>query len=266
MRIAGLRVPALAGLALTVVAVLVGAIVSIASAELTSSGNLFITFNGGIKPAALPRDEAAPITVWMDGRVRILSGEQPPSATTMTVKLNRNGRLDTRGLPTCTIGELQARSSQEAMEACGDALVGNGTYRARLDFSNEGPTPSHGKILAFNGRKSAVLAQVHSSAPAISTDIIVFDITHPSSGPFGTVLTGTVPPGLSRWGYLKHVSLNLHREYAYRGQKHSYLSAPCPAPAGVRKAAFPFVFASIAFDDGRVLSSTLTRTCTVRGG
>lgn len=252
-----------------VAALLVACVAAAAAhAELTAKGNLFITFNGGIEPTALPRGEAAPISVWMDGRVRILSGEAPPSVKVITLKLNRNGHLDTQGLPTCPVNELEARTSGEALQACGDALVGNGTYRARLDFAHEGPTPSHGRILAFNGRlhgKSAIFAQVHSSSPATSTNVIVFQISHPSSGPFGTVLEGDVPAGLSRWGYLKHITLRLHRVYRYHGKVHSYLSAPCPAPNGLKQASFPFLFASMAFDDGRVLSSTLTRTCRVKG-
>jgi hypothetical protein len=44
------------------------------------------------------------------------------------------------------------------------------------------------------------------------------------------------------------------------------MSAPCRAPRGVKEAAFKFAFASMLFDDGRTLSSTLTRTCRVRGG
>jgi hypothetical protein len=124
----------------------------------------------------------------------------------------------------------------------------------------------HGRILAFNSKshgEATILAQVHSSRPTSSTNIIVLHIDHPS-GKYGTVLTGTVPPGLSRWGYLKKFSLQLHRVYSYRHSLHSYLSAPCPAPPDLRQVSFPFVFASMSFDDGRVLSSTLTRTCKVR--
>ena len=51
----------------------------------------------------------------------------------------------------------------------------------------------------------------------------------------------------------------------YRGQRRSYLSATCDAPAGFPGATFPFAHASMTFADGRTLSSTLTRSCKVRG-
>jgi hypothetical protein len=232
-----------------------------------SSGNLIVTYKGGVTPATLPRQELAPVTVSIGANVRIISGEQPPSVRRITLALNRNGRLDSEGLPTCRIGQLETATGAQALRACGDALVGRGSYRARYNFAEQDATPVHGRILAFNSKShgaETILAQVHSARPTSSTNIIVLRIRHPS-GKYGTVLSGTVPPGLSRWGYLKKFSLRLHRVYSYRHSLHSYLSAPCPAPPDLRQVAFPFVFASMSFADGRVLSSTLTRTCKVRG-
>jgi hypothetical protein len=242
-------------------------IAAVARAELTVSGNMFINFDGGITPDALPRHERAPISVWMVGKVRTLKGNELPSLQQITLSLNRNGRLETRGLPICRIGQVEAASSEQAMKACGDALVGTGQYRARLKYRDQAPTPSFGRILAFNARlhgKEAILGQVYASSPARSTDVIVFRISR-TSGRFGTVLRGEVPPGLSRWGYLKRISLRLHREYTFKGRRMSYLSAPCAAPGELRQASFPFVYAAMAFDDGRELSATLTRTCRVKG-
>ena len=89
-----------------------------AKAELTSNGNLFVNFSGGIEPVALPRHELAPITVWMDGKVRTLKGADPPSLSSITLALNRNGHLETRGLPRCKKGELIAASRKQAFEEC----------------------------------------------------------------------------------------------------------------------------------------------------
>ncbi len=240
---------------------------ALARAELSSSGNLFITFNGGILPKALPRDSRAPISVWMAGKVRTLSGEKPPSLRTVTIALNRNGRLETQGLPICRRSQIEAATSAQAMRACGDALVGTGRYRARTTFPGQPPTPSIGKILAFNskvGGREAILGQVFTTQPAQSTSVIDFAIKR-GPGEFGTVLDGSVPGSLSRFSYLKRISLKLHRSYAYHGRSHSYLSAPCSAPRGLQRASFPFVRASMSFADGRSLSATLTRTCAVRG-
>jgi hypothetical protein len=248
------------------VATVFGAAASLVRAELTASGNLFITFDGGILPEALPRDSRAPITVFISGQVRTLSGETPPSLREITLGLNRDGHLETRGLPLCQKGQIDLASSTEALKACGDALVGTGKYRARTKFPEQVQSPSHGRILAFNARiggKPVILGHVYGNQPTPSTGIVIFDITHPS-GTFGTVLTGTMPESLTRWGYLKRISLSFHRTYTYKGERLSYLSAPCPAPADVDRAAVQFADASMLFDDGRMLSSKLTRTCRVK--
>jgi hypothetical protein len=247
---------------------LLGASASIVRAELTASGNLFITFDGGISPTALPRQERGPITVFMSGTVRTLSGEHPPALKQITISLNRDGHLETHGLPTCKLRVLELSSTEEALKACRSALVGRGAYRARTTFPEQARSPSHGRILAFNGRvggKSVILAHVHGDQPTWSTNIIIFHIRH-TSGTYGTELKGEFPAGLTRWGYLKRISLSLHRIYQYRGRTYSYLSAPCRAPQGLREASFPFVYTSMTFADGRVLSANLTRTCQVKGG
>jgi hypothetical protein len=109
-----------------------------------------------------------------------------------------------------------------------------------------------------------ILGHVYGDDPAPTTGIIVFDIHH-TGGTFGTVLTGTMPEALTRWGYLKRISLRLHRNYTYRGRPRSYLSAPCRAPRGLSQASFKFAYTSMTFDDGRTLSAKLTRTCRVKG-
>jgi hypothetical protein len=252
---------------LAVTAALLAVTASVVRAELSSSGNLFVTFDGGILPNALPRDERAPITVWISGTVRTLSGE-PPSLREITIGLNRDGHLDSTGLPTCPKGKIDLASSEEALSRCRDALVGNGTYRARTTFPEQAQSPTYGRILAFNavvGGDPVILGHVYGQNPVPGTGIIIFHIEHPRRGAFGTVLKGSLPASLTRWGYLKRIRLSLHRNYVQRGRTHSYLSAPCRAPQGLNQASFRFAYASLLFDDGRELSAKLTRTCRVKG-
>ena len=247
---------------------LLAATASVVRGELSASGNLFVTFDGGITPTALPRDERAPIGVWISGTVRTLSGE-PPSLREITIGLNRDGHLDSTGLPRCPKGRIDLASSQEALSRCRDALVGNGTYRARTTFPEQSQSPTHGRILAFNstvGGRPVILGHVYGHNPVPSTGVVIFQIEHPRQGAFGTVLKGSLPAVLTRWGYLKRIRLSLHRNYVYGGRPRTYLSAPCRAPRGLGRASFRFAFASLLFDDGRELSAKLTRTCRVREG
>jgi hypothetical protein len=241
---------------------------SLAQAELTARGDLFVRFSGGIAPNALPRDSRAPISVTIAGAVKTLSGERPPALRRIAIAINQGGRLDARGLPVCHRAQIEPSTTGEALDRCGPALVGGGAYAADVAFPEQSAFPSNGRILAFNsivdGRR-AILAHVYDDEPLPITRIVVFHIRE-SGGTYGTVLTGSLPAGQNRWGYLKRISLNLHREFVYRGQRRSYLSAACDAPAGFPGAVFPFARASMSFADGRTLSSILTRSCKVRGG
>jgi hypothetical protein len=248
-------------------AILFATAASLAHAELTQRGDLFVSFSGGIAPTALPRHSRAPISVRVSGVVRTLSGERPPALRQIKIAINRDGHLDTRGLPVCRMRQIEASSNEQALLTCGSALVGGGSYLAKTAFPEQLAFPSDGRILAFNsvvGGRQAILAHIYGTDPVPIVRIIVFYIQH-VHGAYGTLLTGALPETINHYGYVKRLSLNLHRDYAYRGQRHSYISAACAAPPGFPRAIFPFAHASMSFADGRTLASTLTRSCKVKG-
>jgi len=113
-----------AALAVAIMVFAAGA--TIARAELSAHGDLFVTFKGGIFPKVLPRKERAPITVEFGGTVRTLTGERPPALRGIVLSLNRGGHIDTHGLPVCHRGRIEPASTRQAMRACGSALVGDG--------------------------------------------------------------------------------------------------------------------------------------------
>jgi|SRR5215203_3986558 len=250
--------------AIAVISLFAGA--AAAGAELTERGDLFVKFDGGIAPQALPRASRAPIAIRVAGTVRTLSGERPPALRQITIAVNRGGSLDASGLPTCRKSQIEARSTEQAMQVCGSALVGTGHYEAAIAFPEQIAFPLQGPILAFNAvvdGKEAILAHVYGTDPFPATRIITFRIRR-SRGTFGTVLVGALPPSLNRYGYLKEIDLRLHRTFTYRGRARSYLGAQCAAPSGFQIGVFAFARVSMAFEDGRKLSSTLIRSCRVR--
>ncbi|HEU5104555.1 MAG TPA: hypothetical protein VFU11_01810 [Solirubrobacterales bacterium] len=239
---------------------------AMANAELVERGDLFVKFNGGIDPTALPRHEHAPITVRVDGTVKTLSGDTPPALRFISIAINRGGRIETKGLPRCRRSQIEASTSKRALAACGGALVGSGRYKAGVSFPEQTTFPLQGRILAFNAivdGKRAILAHIYGNKPYPNSRIFVFHIRQ-SGGTYGNVLTAALPKALNRNGYLKRIVLNLRRDYVYGGKKRSYLTAACGAPSGSRIGVFPFVRVGMTFADGRKLASTLIRTCQVR--
>jgi hypothetical protein len=60
--------------------------------------------------------------------------------------------------------------------------------------------------------------------------------------------------------------MTLDRQYRYRGEGRSYVSAACSAPAGFPGAVFPLAKASYGFANGQTLRTTVVRSCRVGGG
>jgi hypothetical protein len=226
-----------------------------ASANLVQRGNLFVTFDGGISPNSLPRRALAPISVGIEGKIHGLSGASPPALRRIEIKLNRSGHLDTRGLPVCSPAQVEATSTQVALAVCGPALVGEGSYAAASSFPEQSPFPSSGHILAFNTRSDghpAILAHIFGTRPFAITRLVTFHLRHLAHGAYGTVLVSQLPVSLNPNGYIKRISLSLHRTYTVGGVRHSFTGA-----------LFPFARATLGFADGRTLSSALTRSCEV---
>lgn len=260
------RAGQVAALATASVAVLLAVAIS-ASAEIVQKGNLQVSFNGGIAPAKLPRSEPTAVTVQTAGKIKTTDRSTPPKLERIVLAINANGKIQTKGLATCSAAKLESISAAGARKVCGEALIGHGNVTSRVSLPGQGAFASNGDLLAFNGKvngKPAILAQVASGAPLPLTYVIVFEVKK-TAGTFGTELIGTLPQIASEYGYISAFDLSLGRQYTYKGEKLSYASASCPAPKGFPGATFPFAKAAYEFAGGLTVSSTLVRECRVRG-
>jgi hypothetical protein len=239
----------------------------IAFAEVVQEGTLRVSFEGRVAPRELPRVGKAPVAVTLSGDIKTTDGQPPPQLRTITVELNRNGRLDYRGLPRCNFHQIQPASTAEAKAACRKSLVGKGSFRASVALPDQSPFPSNGKILAFNGNlhgKPVIYAHIYGTEPLPTSFVLPFRIKKSTRASYATTLVADLPRVAAEWGYVRGVRLTLQRNFSYRGERHSYLSAGCPAPSGFSGATFPLARVLFAFEGGSTLSSTLVRSCGVR--
>lgn len=246
-------------------AALVGA--AIAVGQPVQKGNLRIGFDATFSPHALPRDRPAPVHVTFSGSVATSDGSRPPQLRRISIALNRYGKLTTRGLPTCKPDTLESTSSATALARCRSAIVGRGRFGANLAFPGQPDLPVEGKVLAFNstiGHRPAIVVHVAARSPVQATVVLVFHVSHPRDGKFGTVATTAIPKIASDIGYVTDLSLSFGRNYRFRGERLSYLSASCAAPSGFRIALFSFAKGSFLFAGGKQLTSTVVRDCAVR--
>lgn len=236
--------------------------------EVTQAGDVIISFKGGVYPKALPRDTPAPVSIRISGVIKSAKSDaELPQLQGMSVALNSSGgQIFDRGLGACSMDQLRARSGQSARQACGDALVGEGSAVVELVLPDQTPYSLNAKINYFNGVRMRgqrqLLAQVYIRTPPISY-VVPFEINK-QAGRFGTVLSVKLPKQVGGFAHVRQFQMTLKRTFFYRGRKRSYLSASCAAPAGFPGAVYPLAKLTYDFDNGRSVTSTIIRSCSVQ--
>jgi len=243
------------------------AIASTAMAAVVQTEGLRITVLGQVLPFRLPRDQVAPVAVFISGSVKAVDGSVPPQLKKMVIRINRHGQLQPHGIPTCTIKQIQPGTTERALANCGDALVGSGRFWASVVLPEQRAYATRGRLLVFNGKRhgSPVLfAHIFTTQPFNTSFVITFTIER-TGGPFATRLTADFPRALGSWGFVDRIKLTLRRKFTYRGKQHSYFNASCPAPAGARLTSFVLAKASFFFADREPISIDVPKVCQVKG-
>ena len=239
--------------------------VAASQAEVVSNGNILVKFDADFDPHSLPREKPAPVQIKISGSIKTIDGSHPPPLRWLEVELNRNGKLTTAGLPVCSAQNLQSTTTEQALDRCGSALVGRGTFRAVVALG--GDVPTSGKILAFNSRlsgKPALLLHFFAGVPARFTLIVPLKIIHKGKGEFGTLFRTRVPKLAGDLGSITDIDLTIGRRYSFRGKQRSYVSAACRAPADFNIVPFSFARARFRFAAHRTVRSELAKSCRVR--
>ncbi len=190
-----------------------------------------------------------------------------PQLRRIRIEINRRGHLVRRGLAVCPFGSIEPATTREALQHCGAAQVGVGSFSADVKLPAQSPFPTEGRLTAFNGRfegKPAILAHIFGTDPAPTSYVLPFRIRR-SQGTFGTVLEASLSQSTGDWGYVTGISMTLRRRFSFRGRSRSFLIAGCPAPARFSEVRFPLVRTGFAFAGGLSLTTTVSRGCEVRG-
>jgi hypothetical protein len=236
------------------------------ASEVVQRGRLRVAFKAAFTPHALPRKGSAPVRLSVGAQISSADGGEAPQLRRIAIAINREGRFDPTGLPVCHIAEIEPATTENALAACRGSLVGRGTFSAKVGLSRQSPFPSQGTIYAFNGRlhgRPAILAHVYGTEPVPTSYTLPFEVGK-TGGTFGLVLRASLPGVTGNAAHITGISLDLGRNFTYRGKRHSYLSAGCPAPKGFPGALFPLARAKLDFAGGKNISTTLTRSCKAR--
>jgi len=243
---------------------------SAANSVVTQEDNLRVSVEGKLSPKKLPRKGSAPISVSIGWDIATIDESPPPDLKKLRIEINKNGRFETEGLPTCPYAKIQPATTKRALSNCRSALVGRGDFSANIALTGqEGESyTANGQLLVFNGEekgKPVLFGQIYSASPFATSFVIVFKVSKIKKGDFGTALTAVLPASLRSWGDLTGIQMSLSRRYSFKGEKRSYVSAGCPAPKGFNLASFKLARTSFSFAGGAELSTTATGDCRAKG-
>lgn len=237
-------------------------------AEITQKGNVRVAIEGKLAPSTLPRSGAAPVAVSVAGKITTADESSPPQLHKLTIEINRHGRIDAHGLPTCRLSRIRTASNGHALAACRSSLVGEGKFFGTITLPGSAPYPIEGKLLLFNGTEGGhqvIYGHIFSPHPFATSFVITFAVSAQRRGEYGTTLTANLTKALGTQRNLTGLEMTLKRSFSFKGRRHSYISAGCPAPKGVPILSFPLARTSFAFAGNIQITETLNKTCKPRG-
>ncbi len=195
------------------------------------AGNLVFQGEAAFRPTALPKNKTAPINFHGTASVATADGSHVPPAQTVHLQIDKHFRIESTGLPSCTVGKIQATTPSQARKACAPALIGKGSATAQVEFPESAPFSAKGPILGFNGPTVGgypeMLYYVYVSVPAPTALVVVAKLSK-DTGQFGYRIAVTVPEVAGGSGSLTSFDLTIDRRWTDNGRRHSYLNAECP--------------------------------------
>jgi hypothetical protein len=246
------------GKSLGVVVVLIAAMLVVAGIAVAAPwkkvivGDLEVQYNGGFTPKVISKKKPTPITFNVAAKVASLNPDDkhPPALREFLIEGDKHGTIDVKGIPACTSGQLQSRTSKAAREVCGPALIGSGKTDVEVQFPEQPPILAHSELLAFNGgvKGGVTTLFVHAflTAPVVAAVVTTVKIKKIHKGRFGLESIADVPKIAGGSGSVVFFTLTL---------KKGIISATCPD--GHLNARGTAVFA-----DGAKANGTVVRPCT----
>ncbi len=232
-----------------------------ADAALVRVGDLVVHADGGFTPHVLPRRAYAPIDFRGHADIATVQGGVPPALQRAVLDFDRDGRLNTAGLPTCLPSAVENASPGEARSICSKAIVGTGHVEALIAPPGQAPILASSLLTLFNGPRQGgdptVVFHAQITVPAVQTFAVVVPIERRRAGGYGYRATAELPPIAGGYGALTHVDLKVGKRYRSGGVERSYTSARCGD--GVLETHGHFNFA-----DGTVIAGSVYKPCRVR--
>lgn len=221
-------------------------------------GPVWISATATLHPRELPAHGNKPVFLSSVTRVGSHDGSTPPTLQTLLFELDKNGTIDTKGLPTCSTAKLEGTTPAQARKRCADALVGKGTGKALVTIPGRAPFQITSPLSFFNGPldhgQPTLIAHAYETVPAPQAILVPITIERVAHGRYGFRAEVQFPAIAGGYGaaILAEAKIGAIRQRG--GREVGYINAHC---VGGRLQ----VQGKAEFTNGDLFPVTLTSPC-----
>jgi hypothetical protein len=231
---------------------------ALAEEAVVKVNDIVLRADGGFRPQTLPRNRFAPIEFHGHFDIAAKGGGKPVALKEAVIDFDRDGRLNTAGLPTCPPERLAGIGVREGRKTCGGAIVGTGRIEAFIELAGGGAVQGSSALTIFNGPRQegrpTVVLHARTSVPEPQTFAILVPIERRAGG-FRYRARLAVPEIAGGRGAITRVEVEIGRRFHSDGKRRSYVSARCSD--GVIQTHGRFIFA-----DGTIVDGSVEKACT----
>jgi hypothetical protein len=225
-------------------------------------GNIELTADGGFTPKALSKKTPEPIALQVEGSIKTVDGTHPPALKEVVIEGDKNAVVSSKGIPTCSSGQLQSRDTKAAEAACGPAIIGEGKTTVEVEFPEQKPILVNSKLLLINGGSSGGTTTwyVHAyfNAPITGAIVTTVKIKKHPHGRYGTLSVASIPKIAGGAGSVISFQLTVDKSVKAGGKTYHPITAKCTD--GKLQ-----VHAEGVFSDGTKAATEVIRSCTPKG-
>ena len=212
-------------------AFLVAGICASAYAITIEVGPLSVSATATVKPRELPAHSDVPVFLSSITRVGTHDGSTPPTLQTLLFQLDKNGSIDTKGLPTCTSAKLEGTTPSQARKRCAGALVGKGTGKALVTMPGRAPFQISSLISLFNAPPDhghpTLIAHAYETVPAPQALLVPITIERVSKGRYGFQAVVQMPEIAGGFGAATLAEAKIGAIRKRGGREVGYINAHC---------------------------------------
>jgi hypothetical protein len=221
-----------------------------------------VSATASVSPRSLPARANAPVAVESVTRIKTTNGSPPPTLKELVFVFDKNGSVNTKGLPTCTLAKLAETTPEVARRRCAGAIVGEGVGHAEVDMPGQAAVEISSPLTFFNappvGGEPSLIVHAYETVPVPKAVLVPFSIERIHQGRYGFRVKIPVPEIAAGFGAATLAKATIGKTWKAGGKSVGYTNAHCN---GGRLQ----VHGTIAFTDGGFFPGTLISPCHVTG-